>query len=670
MKPIKKITGAGLLVSLLSIGSPAQAIQFTNITGLPGSGLSSYQRYPSATEAITQSFRDQGSLSNFGEVLGMPLLSRGAPSLTILDYDNDGDEDIYVTNNGANSLFSNQLEETGVLTFVDVAVSAGAAAADQDSTGSCAGDIDNDGDTDLYVMGRMQHNILYLNNGDGSFSDVTVSSGLGAGAMGHTQCSFGDIDNDGFLDVVVANSFDWTSQEAIAEPFAFNQANQLFHNNGNGSFSDVSDRIDTHTGFPPGLENAAGLTWGIAMVDYDQDGDSDIAIADDQGFTPPAASGGVDRGLIHLFENDGTGHFTDVSVSKGLNKHGDWTGMTFADYNCDGSLDMFATNNGNWIALFAGFPPPIDYNSRWLLGSPSGNFTDPGVGALVNTPFGWSSNSADYDNDGDTDILYFGGLDPNIFIERSNPGVVLKNEGCGNFSFDPTLATSHQRRSDQSSAVADLDNDGFVDVVTVSNINIPAPLPVVPYPFNLGSPFDGYASFVPVWAPNQTGGFDYTGLTFPNGSLSVELNEGNANRWAKVQLLGTKDITVHGKANRSGIGAVVKFKPHNGHTAIVPVSGGSGHSTQDSSRLVFGMGNAYTGTLEVLWPGGIRNRLYNVIASEDVFFPEIPCSVSAPWAQYLQCIGTSLDDLRDGGTITPLESLRFLLSAVRFKSES
>jgi enediyne biosynthesis protein E4 len=669
MQRVKTQIGAGLAVLFLAAGANAQSIQFQQVAQTPGSGIS-YQRQPSSTEAIIQAFRDNGHLDSFGEVLTMPLLSRGAPAVVLLDYDGDGDEDIFVTNNGSNSLYSNQFMETGRVEFVDRGSEAGLSSVDRDGTGACAGDIDNDGDTDLYVMSRMAPNVLYVNRGDGTFEDKTASSGLGAGILGHMSCSFGDIDNDGYLDVVVGNTFDWTSQEAILDPFAFNHPNQLFHNNGDGTFTDISERIQTHAGFPPGLENAAGLTWGIAMVDYDQDGDQDIIMMDDQGLTPPATAGGVDRGLIHLFQNDGTGHFTDMTVQAGLNHPGDWTGMTVADYNGDGSLDLFATNNGNWIPIFAGLPPPHDFNSRWYFGSASGAFTDPGVGALGNTPFGWAASSVDYDNDGYTDILYFGGLDPNIFIDRSNPGTILRNDGNGNFSFDPALAGSHLRRSDQAVAVGDLNNDGFVDVVTVSNIDIPAPLPIVPWPFDLGSPFDPLNGFVPVWAPDGAGGFNYTGLTFPNGSLSVELSSGNSNRSIEVLTAGSKGLTPQGRVNRSGIGAVVRFTPRDGKPATLPVSGAMGHASQDSRRLTFGLGQKKTGVLEVLWPGGVRNRLYGVIAGERILFPEIPCGVDLPWEGYLQCLSQSFSDLESAGQVTPLEALRFGLSALRFRSES
>jgi enediyne biosynthesis protein E4 len=654
---------ATFLATAALFGAPAaaQSIGFDRVTA----GIE-YQRSPSDTEALVETFRQGGHLDGLSSALAMPLLARGAPGIVVFDHDGDRDEDIYVTNNGANSLFSNQFAQTGEVSFVDVASATGTAAAAQDSTGACAGDIDNDGDLDLYVLGRMESNVFLRNLGGGQFADETAQAGLGAGALGHTSCSFGDIDNDGLLDVVIGNSFDWTSQEAIIEPFAYNHPNQLFRNLGGGTFEDVSARIGTHAGFPAGLENAPGLTWGIGFTDYDQDGDADILIADDQGLLPPAAGGGIDRGLLHIFENDGTGAFTDVTVQAGLTHPGDWTGLTVADYNCDGALDLFATNNGNWLPTFVGAPGPHDFNSRWYLGGPNGTFTDPGVGALGNTPFGWQPASADVDNDGDTDIVYVGGLDPNIFIDRSNPGTILRNDGCGAFSFDTALVSSHLRRSDQALALGDLNGDGFVDVVTVSNIDIPAPLPLLPWPFSFGSPFEAHNGFVPVWAPDGQGGFDFTGLRFPNGTLSVELSAGNENRWVKVEAVGSVGLTAHARVNRSAIGAVVRFTPKDGTTAIVPVGGGLGHASQDSRRLTFGLGRAPLGTLEVLWPGGIRNRLYHVRAGEDALFPEIPCDVSSGWPEYQACVAGSLHDIKTAGVINQTQLARLAASAIQF----
>src|SRR5262249_30784086 len=167
-------------------------------------------------------------------------------------------------------------------------------------------------------------------------------------------------------------------------------------------FSDVSDTsgIRDLAGIPPG---AATISWAVAMVDYNLDGKIDIIHADDQGGIPPARFRGIDRGFIHLLQNDGTGHFTDASGPAGfLNHPGQWMGLTFGDFNSDGRMDLFATNFGDY-ALPALVPLPYhqgDASSQWFLGQADGTFIDPGLGALQADPFGWGTSALDYDNNG------------------------------------------------------------------------------------------------------------------------------------------------------------------------------------------------------------------------------------------------------------------------------
>ena len=121
------------------------------------------------------------------DVFATPFKPRGAPGVALLDFDSDGDLDIFVTNGPGRckSLYSNQLKETGKTTFVDVAMAAGVCAADMDATGVCFGDIDNDGFPDLLVLGRNEPNRLFRNQGNGTFVDITAQSGVGGGNLGH-----------------------------------------------------------------------------------------------------------------------------------------------------------------------------------------------------------------------------------------------------------------------------------------------------------------------------------------------------------------------------------------------------------------------------------------------------------------------------------------------------
>jgi hypothetical protein len=326
------------------------AISFHDIA-VGGGAVIDYQRVPSMTNAAYEMLKHQGIYTFNDLVNNTPEKARGSPGVVIFDYNNDGCPDIFVTNGpgGGCKLYENLQGKTGKLEFKDVAAQAGVACLDMDATGAVAGDFTNDGYEDLYVLGRNQPNRLFRNNGNGTFTDVTAQAGVGGGNSSHTSASIGDINGDGSLDIVVANTYDWSNERAIfAEPFALNQPNHLFLNDGHGHFKDVSDTsgIRNLAGVPAG---AATITWAIAMVDLNLDGKIDIVHADDQGAIPPAQFGGVDRGFIHVLSNDGTGHFTDVSQQAGfLNHQGAWMGLSFGDFNSDGHMDIFATNFGDY----------------------------------------------------------------------------------------------------------------------------------------------------------------------------------------------------------------------------------------------------------------------------------------------------------------------------------
>lgn len=669
------------------IASANSSVSFVDIAQQPSAGLQ-YERTESASTAVAEDLYALPLLTP-AELPEFPNKWRGAPGVALLDYDGDGDDDIYVTNGpgSANSLFANQWEESGSSHFIDFAVSAGVAATDQDSSGVCFGDTDNDGDVDLFVLSNFGSNLFFENNGNGTFTDISAGHGLAIGEASSTSCSFGDIDGDGLLDVVVANTWnDMSNGRALGlVPFDDSQHNQLYRNVGANQFVDVSASagILDLAGLPPiAPDGAATITWAVAMVDYDLDGDTDIVHADDQGVVPFARYGGLDRGFIHIFENDGGGVFTDVTVARGTNSPGQWMGLAFGDLNDDGNLDLFATNFGDFATLPFSPLNPIygalspyelgDSTSRWYLGSNSKALTDPGVGDLVGTPFGWGVSMLDYDNDADTDVVYHGGHVTVIINIADNFGVLLENDGHGNFAYDLDAfadSTDHSRRIVHGVAVGDLNDDGFADIVSVSNADIQPAIPLVEHAPVFSTPVDDLAVYQ-VNLETTDKAFEYTTKSQPvnvNGTLSVEINSGNSNRWAKVRLLGGKGLTSQGVVNRDGIGAVVRFENWYGDATLRPVTGGSSYASQDSLELVFGMDRARKGVVDVLWPGGVRNRLYGVRHGERLVFPEIPCSIDGSWSSfgaYVGCVGNALGELWAAGEINHWQKVRFFSSAV------
>lgn len=686
LNPLRR-TGLAAIMSFAGIwpvhAAPDKQITFYDIAADQSYGFG-YRRTESPRDVIFDRLKAETPFP-FTDSPLVPMKSRGLPGVAIFDYDGDGDEDLYVTNGPgtANSLYANQLMESGVMSFIDVSIQAGVDATDQDSAGVCYGDINNDGFEDIYVLGSGTPNRLFLNRGDGRFNDISESSGT---AVTHfpSGCSMGDVNGDGLLDIAVANTWDnWDNRIPVSDPYLPLEHNQLFLNINGERFRDVSQQsgIQSLAGFPPQLDGAAGITWAISMVDYDQDGDVDIFMADDQGFTTPAVYGGVDRGLIHLMENDGTGHFTDVGVEKGIGRFGAWMGFAFGDVNGDKQLDVFVTNLGDYLFTLVpvGFTYELgSYATRTFLGQENGVFADPGVGDLGATFFGWGTAMLDYDNDGDTDIVYHGGQDVSVLI-ATNPGVVLNNNGSGEFEYDwhaLSQSTDHSRRTVQGVASGDLNNDGFVDLVSVSNHDFPADAPLMGYQKRWGYDADTRAKIFPSFVPASNPGEFYWSMIEPlDGTLSVDINSAdNQNNWVTIELTGTVGLTARGRTNRDGIGAVVTFTPQGGKPAMRPILGGASYTSQDSLKAYFGLGNARRGTVDILWPGGVRNRFYDLRASETVYLPEIPCSFDRDRGnarQYRRCVEQALEQMSaHEGLLKPGMKKRLMVSAMRAYREA
>ncbi|MEM8964757.1 MAG: VCBS repeat-containing protein, partial [Acidobacteriota bacterium] len=356
---VRCLSGSLLLASVVLADG---GVTFTDIANDPASGLS-YERARSATAEVMDALRQQSLVEPLPPMAlaSMPYNTNGQPGIAVFDYDGDGDLDIYVTNGpGAdNSLFQSQLEQTGALSFVDVGAAAGVAATAQDGMGVCYGDTDNDGDDDLLVLGRDEPNRFFVNNGDGTFSEITDSA-LAGGETSSPSCTFGDIDNDGLLDLLIGNAYDHGDLLAcMVEPYALTEHNQLFHNQGGHVFVDISDTsgIRDLTGYNPPADGEAGITWAVSMVDVDLDGDLDLIFGDDQcAMLETYYGGAVDRGFLHFMINDGSGQFTDLPMLDGPFPSSSWMGLGFGDLDCDGTIDVFGSNFGDYMDIATNTP--------------------------------------------------------------------------------------------------------------------------------------------------------------------------------------------------------------------------------------------------------------------------------------------------------------------------
>ena len=404
--------------------------------------------------------------------------------VAFIDYDNDGWLDIFVLNGtrfaGApagttNRLYKNNRDGT----FTDVTEKAGLVRTGWASA-VCAGDFTNNGFPDLFITYWGQ-NVLYRNNGDGTFSDVTQEAGLaGSARRWGAGCTFIDYDRDGKLDLFVTeyvdfdparvpkpgqNSFcNWKGVPVNCGPLGLPPGRHwLYHNNGDGTFTDVSGKS--------GVAKAKG-SYGMTAVagDFDNDGWPDIYVACDS--TPS-----------FLFRNNHDGTFSEVALENGvaLNEDGmeqAGMGIGVGDYDLDGSLDVFKTH-------FA------DDTNVLYKNDGKGNFQDMTIksGLGVETRFiGWGAGIVDLDNDGHPDLFYVTG---NVYpeVERKlrqyaykTPRIVFRNLGNGTFEEFP-LDVAPQ--SSRGCAFGDFDNDGDVDVL-IWNMDAPPTLLRNDLPASLG----------------------------------------------------------------------------------------------------------------------------------------------------------------------------------------
>lgn len=338
-------------------------------------------------------------------------LAENNEGVSCADYDNDGDEDFYISViNGANRLFQNQGDES----FVEVAADAGIAYEGYTFAGIW-GDINNDGWLDLYLANYNLENELYLNNGDGTFSNITATAGVDDDNRAQAAM-FADVNKDGFLDIYVANL--WTH-------------NVLYINNGDNTF--------TNNTFFAGV-NDIYIAMGAIFFDYDNDNDVDLYLTHDNN--EPNI----------LYKNDGTGTFSNVSAASGMNVAGYCMGVETADFNRDGFLDVYIANLGpNYL----------------LMNNGDGTFTETGEAAGANDGgMGWGVSCLDYDNDGWTDIYM-----ANNSSFAPFPNILYKNMGDGTFSVTSTNTALASMRRGYGTACADINQDGSVDLMLANLSN-------------------------------------------------------------------------------------------------------------------------------------------------------------------------------------------------------
>jgi hypothetical protein len=394
--------------------------------------------------------------------------------VALFDYDNDGRLDIFLVNGAPLSdptakgtapqkrgpkHWNRIFHQKAGGTFEDVTEKAGLQGAGY-GMGVAVGDYDNDGYEDLYVT-ALGGNKLYHNNGDGTFTDVTEKAGV-AGSGWSTSAAWVDLDNDGLLDLVVLRYLQWDFEDiwcgehkegfrSYCHPDIFQPiAPLVFHNDGNGHFSEVSQKI--------GLSKP-GKGLGIALADHDRDGKIDIFVANDSM-------------VQFLYHNNGEGTFEEVGLASQVAVDGDGRtyagmGVDFADYNNDGWPDLLITDLANQrYALYQN-----NADSTFTYSSFS-----TGLGRITMLHSGWGARFFDYDNDGWKDVIVAQGHDLDT-VELNYPNLryrepMLLMRGTGTGFVDVSAESGEvfgQAWLGRGLAIGDIDNDGRVDVVVSTN---------------------------------------------------------------------------------------------------------------------------------------------------------------------------------------------------------
>jgi len=383
-----------------------------------------------------------------------------------LDYDNDGWMDIYLVNSGPSDFFTPSAPLKNALyrnnhdgTFTDVTDKAGVAGG-KFGMGVAAADYDGDGNIDLYIT-NYGSNILYRNNGDGTFTDVTEKAGVTA--PGWSTCAtWFDYDNDAKLDLFVSSFvyYDKSQNPLCTDPSLKRryycvprlfkpQPSRLFHNNGDGTFQDVSRES--------GIAGSPGKSFGAVATDVNNDGLMDLFVAND---TMPN----------FLFLNKGGGKFEEIGLAAGVaygeaGRPRSGMGVDAADFDGDGWQDLFVANiDQEFFSLY--------HNDKELIFSDQPGEIAPATQLLS----GWGLKFFDYDNDGDPDLFLVNGH-PDDMIESRVPRVrhkepLLLFENLGR-SFKDVSASSgpvfSKMFSGRGMAIGDFDNDGDADVLTSNN---------------------------------------------------------------------------------------------------------------------------------------------------------------------------------------------------------
>ena len=549
-RDLLRLLGISLASSRLNLSFPPTAVKFTDIARSAG---------------ITFVHDNAASPEKY-------LIETMGAGCAWIDYDQDGLLDLYLVNSAATPLYTPKLPLRGALyhnngdgTFTDVTARAGVGAEGLFGMGVAVGDFNNDGYPDLFVLGYGRC-ILYRNNGDGTFTDVTSKAGVENRGRWASSAAWFDYDNDGRLDLVIANYLDWSPEKnfycgdrapgmrSYCHPDDYlGQPPTLYHNNGDGTFTDVSKSS--------GLEAKPANGLGVVTFDYDNDGWQDIFIAND---SMPNS----------LFHNNRDGTFRELAYLAGVAVSSDGRseagmGVDAADISGSGRLDLIVTHLDQQLARL--------YRNMGAQGFDDATLRSK-IGYATYHLSGFGTRFFDYDNDGARDLFIANGhvLDNiqkyNADTLYAEPKLMFRNTGNGTFEnvSDQLGADMLLPRVSRGVAVGDFDNDGDLDIL-VNNNGQPPQL--------------------------------------------LRNDGGNVNHWLEILLIGDK-------SNRDGVGARVKLAAGD-LVQYEQKKGGMSYQSAQDPRLHFGLGlHTQVDAIEIIWPSGMVTRLANIKSDQIIAVKE------------------------------------------------
>ena len=517
-------------------------------------------------------WKSNGRLMSMDEFANIHLIKMNGSGAAWIDYDRDGDWDLYLVNCQGDASVTNILyENMGNGKFSKVNKSG----VEDDGEGMAvsSADYNNDGFPDLFVTNYGNFK-LYKNNKNKTFSDVTQDAFRGGVVdKWYGGSAWGDYDNDGDLDLYVTGYVDFSRRPKFTSlrfPMDFGGTpNTLYRNNGDGSFTDVT--ITTGV-----LDDAARKSMQAVFNDFNEDRLPDLFVTND-----------TDANGFYLNKGDGT--FKQFSGPSGLSTTDGSMGIALGDLNKDGLTDVVYTNYAAEVNTLAMMLDNKSSNDGELNNAVFvQDFESPLLHKLTWPKVSWAPGLYDLDNDKDLDLFFANGHLNSVSGDNRQTNQLFENDGFGRFKdiTETSGVLNAGSRIHRSAIYADYDNDGMVDMfVTVNGQQVE----------------DGSGN-------NIFDEYQGKGILFHNETI-------NKNHWIKVRLEGVK-------SNKDGFGAKVIVYTANEAFSSSLVSG-QGYFSSHAKELYFGLGSqSKIDKLEIKWPSGINQRFNNISTNQTVYIVE------------------------------------------------